>query len=143
MKGREAMLLMEPIIPADTRLDQALQDIATTFSVYRFHLPQHVAASLIASVLHGAPERLREHVREELETSAHQVVELEIGNERDLFVRRIQSVGRSQKSTGHRDTRFSAVMVIASCRLHSLDPYQYLEVLIPHRGGCGLRPPHP
>jgi hypothetical protein len=44
------MLLMEPIVPADTRLDQALQDIATTFSAYRFHLPQHVAASLIAYV---------------------------------------------------------------------------------------------
>ena len=95
VKGREAMLLMEPIVPADTRLDQALQDIATTFSAYRFHLPQHVAAFLIVYVLPGAPERLRARVREELEASAHQVVELDLDNERDLFVRRIQTVGEA------------------------------------------------
>ena len=89
------MLLMEPIVPADTRLEQALQDIATTFSAYRFHLPQQAVTSLIAYVLPGAPERLREHVRDELETSAHQVVELDLDNERDLFVRRIQRVGEA------------------------------------------------
>lgn len=97
VKGRDALLLMEPIVPADTRLEHELLNIATAFSAYRFQL-REAPASLVAYVLPGAPPQLRERVRKELETSANLVVDLDSDASRDDFLRRIRAVGET--STG-------------------------------------------
>jgi|SRR5690554_820433 len=98
VRGRNQLLLMEPIVPLRKQLDADITTIGTNFSAYRWTLQQYpidTEVGLVAYILPGGEAKVRQEIIERLNKSADRIYDAALMSERQEFVGRVSKVGRS------------------------------------------------
>jgi hypothetical protein len=90
--GSNRLLLMEPIVPDDLRQDP-VEDIATVFGAYRYHLRDEPSVTLAVYMLEGGSEGARVHTHRALTTAAHRVFDTTQPDQRAELIQRVREIG--------------------------------------------------
>ena len=95
------LLLLEPIIPDDSQQD-VIENVATTFGAYRFHLRDVASVTLAAYMLPGGSDYARDYTRHSLAATAHRVYDTKYDSQRADLITQIKKLADGALLPGSR-----------------------------------------